>query len=66
MATLNAVILPAKALKGGRHKVRISIAHNSETRYIATDIVIENAKEFKNGKSLKDPMQVILIPNSAH
>lgn len=55
MATLNAVILPAKALKGGRHKVRISIAHNSETRYIATDIVIENAKEFKNGQIVKRP-----------
>lgn len=55
MATLNAVILPAKALKDGRHKVRISIAHNSETRYILTDIIIDSVKEFKNGQIVKRP-----------
>lgn len=49
MATLNAVIVPAKVLKGGRHKVRISVAHNAETRYIVTNIIIDSDKEFKNG-----------------
>lgn len=55
MATLNSVIVPAKVLKGGRHKVRISVAHNGETRYIVTDIIIDSAKEFKNGQVVKRP-----------
>jgi hypothetical protein len=55
MATLNAVIVPAKALKGGKHKVRISVAHNGETRYIVTSIIIDSAKEFKNGQIVKRP-----------
>lgn len=55
MAILNAVILPAKVLKGGRHKVRISVAHNGETRYITTDIIIESNREFKNGTIVKRP-----------
>ncbi|MDE6787646.1 MAG: recombinase, partial [Muribaculaceae bacterium] len=49
MSTLSAVIVPAKVLKDGRHKVRISIAHNGETRYIVTDITIDSVKEFRNG-----------------
>ena len=55
MAILNAVILPAKVLKGGRHKIRISVAHNGETRYIVTDITIDSSKEFKNGAIVKRP-----------
>ena len=55
MAILNAVIVPAKVLKGGRHKVRISVAHNGETRYIVTDIIIDSNKEFKNGAIVKRP-----------
>lgn len=55
MATLNAVIVPAKALKGGRHKIRISVAHNGETRYIVTDITIDSDKEWKNGSVVKRP-----------
>lgn len=53
MATFSAVIVPAKALKGGRHKIRISVAHNGETRYIVTDITIDSLKEFKNGSIVK-------------
>ena len=53
MATLSLTILPAKALKGGRHKVRIAVAHNSQTRYIVTDVVIDSAKEWKNGQVVK-------------
>lgn len=60
MAVLNAVIVPAKVLKGGRHKVRISVAHNGETRYIVTDITIDSAKEFKNGAVVKRPDAAIL------
>lgn len=53
MATISAVILPAKALKNGKHKVRISVAHNSQTRYILTNIVLDSEKEFKNGAVVK-------------
>lgn len=53
MANLSLTILPAKALKGGRHKVRIAVAHNSTTRYILTDVVIDSAREFKNGQIVK-------------
>lgn len=55
MATLNPVIVPAKVLKGGRHKVRISVAHNGETRYIVTDIIIDSEKEWRNGQVIKRP-----------
>lgn len=53
MATINAVIVPAKALKGGRHKIRIAVAHNGETRYIVTDITLDSEKQFKNGSVVK-------------
>lgn len=49
MATLRTVIVPTKALKGGRHKVRISIAHNGQTRYIPTNVIIDSAREFRHG-----------------
>lgn len=55
MATISAVIVPAKALRDGRHKVRISVAHNGETRYIVSDIVINSQKEFKNGQIVGRP-----------
>ena len=60
MATLKTVIVPAKALKEGRHKIRISVAHNGETRYIATNIIIDSDKEFKNGAVVKRPDAAIL------
>ena len=47
MAILSAVVVPGKALKGGRHKVRIAVAHNGETRYIVTDIQIDSLKVVK-------------------
>ena len=53
MATLSLTVVPGKALKDGRHKVRIAVAHNSQTRYIITDVVINSTKEWKNGKVVK-------------
>lgn len=53
MATLSLTVLPAKALKDGRHKVRIAVAHNSKTRYILTDVVLESINEWKNGKVVR-------------
>lgn len=46
-------MLPAKALKDGRNKVRIAVAHNCTTRYIVTDVVINSSKEWKNGQIVK-------------
>lgn len=60
MATLNAVIVPAKVLKGGRHKVRISVAHNGETRYIVTDVTVDSEKEFRNGVVVRRPDAAML------
>lgn len=55
MANLSAVIVPAKVLKGGRHKIRIAVSHNTKTRYIVTDIIIDSDKEFKDGRIVKRP-----------
>lgn len=55
MATLSAVIVPAKVLKNGRHKVRIAVAHNSQTRYILTNITIDSISEFRNGSITRRP-----------
>ena len=53
MATLSLTVVPGKALKDGRHKVRIAVAHRSQTRYILTDVIINSTKEWKNGKIVK-------------
>lgn len=55
MANLTLTILPAKVLKGGKHKVRISVAHNGTTRYIITDVVLDSDKEWKKGQVVKRP-----------
>lgn len=53
MVPLKTVILPAKVLAKGRHKIRISVAHNGETKYIPTDIIIDSSDEFQNGFIVK-------------
>lgn len=60
MAILNAVVIASKEGKGGRNKVRISVAHNGETRYIVTDIILNSSKEFKGGLVVKRPDANIL------
>lgn len=53
MAVIKPVVIASKTIKGGKNKVRISIAHNGETRYLVTDIIIDSNKEFKNGMVVK-------------
>lgn len=53
MATLSLTVVPGKALKDGRHKVRIAVAHNSQTRYIITDVTLDSIKEWRNGMVVK-------------
>ncbi len=60
MALLNAVVLTSKTIKGGKNKVRISVAHNGETRYIVTDIILDSNREFKNGVVVKRPDAAML------
>ena len=60
MPILSAVIIPSKEIKGGKNKVRIAVAHNGETRYIVTDIILDSSKEFKNGSVVKRPDAAIL------
>lgn len=60
MAILNAVVLQSKEGKGGKNKVRISVAHNGGTRYIVTDIILNSTKEFKNGIVIKRPDAALL------
>lgn len=50
MPTLRLVIVPAKILSNGKHKVRISLSHKSNTRYIPTDCIIDNLSQFKEGQ----------------
>lgn len=45
MANFSIVVLPAKKLKDGRHKIRIAVAHRSETRYIVTNYIVDKTSE---------------------
>ena len=54
MATLSLTIFKAKALKGGRHKIRIAVRHRHETRYISTKFIVEG-NQFRNGQVVKRP-----------
>ena len=53
MTALNPVIVPAKVLRGVKHKIRIGVSHNGTTRYIVTDIIIDSAAEFRNGQVVR-------------
>lgn len=60
MATLKLTIFKAKALKDGRHKVRIAVCHKQETCYIVTHYIIDNISQFKNGQVVKRPDAAII------
>lgn len=55
MANLSLVIVPAKVLKNGCHKIRIAVSHNGETRYIITSVTVKNVKQFRNGQVVGRP-----------
>lgn len=54
MATLSLTIFKAKALKDGRHKIRIALRHKHKTTYIVTRFIISE-NQFKNGQVVKHP-----------
>lgn len=49
MINIRPVILPAKPLSNGKHRIRIAVSHNSSTRYIPTELVIDSPKQFRGG-----------------
>lgn len=55
MATLKLTVFKAKALKDGRHKIRIAVCHKHETSYIITNFIIDYESQFKNGQVVKRP-----------
>ncbi|MDD3038247.1 site-specific integrase [Bacteroides sp.] len=50
MISLSLAVVPAKVLVDGTHKIRVAINHKHETRYIATRFIVQNIKQFKNGR----------------
>lgn len=54
MATINPVIIPARVLKNGTHKLRIAVRHKSQTSYIVTNIILPDPSQLKNGKVVKN------------
>lgn len=50
MITLSLSVVPAKVLVDGTHKIRVAINHKHETRYIVTRFVVDDIKQFKNGR----------------
>lgn len=47
---LSIVILPAKVLANGKHKIRIAMSHRGTTRYFVTRFVVPSPKNLKNGQ----------------
>lgn len=55
MAILKLTIVPAKVLTDGRHKIRIALAHNSGTRYIPTECIVDDMSQFREGQVVNHP-----------
>jgi len=56
---LRVVLLPAKVLADGSHKVRIAISHKGNTRYFVTRFTVPSEKNLVNGN-------IVGIPNAAY
>lgn len=50
MATIRATIFKPKALKDGKHKIRVAVSQKGETCYIVTNLIIDSLSQFKNGQ----------------
>ncbi len=53
MANFSIVIVPTKKLSNGRHRIRIAVAHHSQTRYIPTQFTLDSAGQLKNGRVVR-------------
>ena len=53
MANFSIVIVPTKKLSTGRHRIRIAVAHHSQTRYISTQFTLDSTSQIKNGRVVR-------------
>ena len=53
MANFSIVVVPTKKLSNGRHRIRIAVAHHSQTRYISTQFTLDSANQLKIGRVSK-------------
>ena len=53
MANFSIVIVPTKKLSNGRHRIRIAVAHHSQTRYISTQFTLDSTSQIKNGRVVR-------------
>lgn len=53
MANLSIVIVPTKKLTSGRHRIRIAVAHCSQTRYLPTQFTLDSPKQLRNGRVIR-------------
>lgn len=56
---LRPVILPAKVLANGSHRIRIAISHRGQTRYFMTRFIVPSSANLQNG-------QVVGIGNASY
>lgn len=49
------MIYKAKALKDGRHKIRIAVRHNHQTAYIVTNVIVDGEAQFRDGQVVHRP-----------
>lgn len=54
MPTLSLVILKSKKRKNNTYEIKISVAHNGQTRYLPTNIYVQE-DEFKSGRIVRRP-----------
>ena len=60
MATLKLVVVPAKILKNGKHKIRVAVSHKEDTRYIVQNFTIDSLNQFKEGQVVNHPEASIM------
>lgn len=53
MANFSIVIVPTKKLANGRHRIRIAVAHRSQTRYIPTQLTLDSVTQLKKGRVVR-------------
>ena len=53
MITFSIVIVPTKRLANGKHRIRIAVAHQAQTRYIATPFILDSISQLKKGRVVR-------------
>lgn len=53
MTTFSIVIVPTKRLANGKHRIRIAVAHQAQTRYIAAPFILDSISQLKKGRVVR-------------